>query len=248
MSEKINAIVMAAGKGTRMMSADLPKVLFPLNGKPMLSYVIKNLAEAGVYNPVIVVGFLAEKVKEHFGPTFRYAKQEIQNGTAQAVLSAKQYLENENGITIIASGDQPFISPNSINKLIETTKNTGSVISMLAGEFNGNEFDAFGRVILNEQGEATAIVEAKNATSEQLKIRLFNLATYAVNNKWLWENLPNIKPNSLTNEYYLTDIVELANKQGEKVSVVITTNENEAVGVNTPEHLELAEKRLILTS
>ena len=146
---------------------------------------------------------------------------------------------------MIASGDQPFISTESLNQLITTAKSSGAAIVMLAGEFSGSEFDGFGRVILNQQGQATAIVEAKNATDNQLRIRLFNLATYAVNNEWLWQNITKVKPNPLTQEYYLTDLIALATAQGEKVEVITTQDETEAVGVNTPDHLVLAEKRLV---
>lgn len=244
MKNNLMAVIMAAGKGTRMADPNKPKVLFPINGKPMLEYVLDTLSKVGVASPVIVVGYMAEKVMSTIGPGHRYATQVEQNGTATAVLAAKDQLADQDGITLIVSGDQPFIRAESIESLVNIVDSHDATIAMLVGEFAGSEFDAFGRVMVDEEGLARQIVEAKNATEEQLKIRLFNLATYAVDNKWLWQALGQIKKNELTGEYYLTDLIALANEQGKKVAVVKTSDEGEAIGINTLEHLALAEKRL----
>lgn len=238
----LNAVVLAAGKGTRMNSADLPKVLFPLNGKPMLAYVLEKLKQSGVARPIVIVGFLAEKVRLAFGDQCAYAEQIEQNGTATAVLAARQLLEGQEGVTVIASGDQPFISADSIGRLIGAVE-SGATLAVLAGRFESKEFDAFGRVIARD-GRVEKIIEAKNATAEELKTRLFNLGTYAADNSWLWPALAQIKRNELTREYYLTDLVEIAVSSGKNVVVVEIADEQEAIGINTPAQLALAQKRL----
>lgn len=243
-NQSVQAIILAAGKGTRMNSLDLPKVLFPLGNKPLLSHVIDYLTDSGILSPIIVVGYLKEKVIEVIGSKYRYVTQNELTGTATCVKSARPALEEFVGTTVIASGDQPFISTNSIRRLISEVTENGATLSLLVGNFNESHFDAFGRVILNSSGTAERIVEAKNATELELTNRLFNLATYAVDNTWLWQAIDKIEKNPLTGEYYLTDLVEIAAKEDKKVTVVITNSLQEATGINTAEHLNAAQELL----
>lgn len=235
------AVVLAAGKGTRMNSDALPKVLFPIHGRPMLSYVTDTLRGLGIEKPILIIGYLADKVKEAMGPDFDYALQQEQLGTAHAVLSAENLLKDKKGITLIVSGDQPFISADSLMQLKQAVAG-GATLALLTVDTDSPNYDAFGRVIIIPAGYVQKIVEVKNATEAEKQVRLMNLGTYAVDNEWLWSALHNVKKNEVTGEYYVTDIVELAVAAGKKVSPVFIESETEALGINTPEHLAEAEK------
>jgi bifunctional UDP-N-acetylglucosamine pyrophosphorylase/glucosamine-1-phosphate N-acetyltransferase len=240
--EQIHAIVLAAGKGTRMQSDTLPKVLFPIAGKPMLSYVINTLEKVGIHKPIIVVGFLSDLVKQAFGPKYPYAIQEVQLGTGHAVLAAHDHLADAEGCTLIINGDQPFFSPNSVNKLVEAVNVKGATIAVMTGLMRGKEFDAFGRVITDKEGHVQRIVEVKDATDKEKTVRLMNLGGYAVDNAWLWQVLKDIKRSEATGEYYITDLIGEAVNQGKKVISVRIEEKAEALGINTLEHLAEAER------
>lgn len=240
-NSQLFAVVLAAGKGTRMNSDSLPKVLFPINGRPMLSYVTNTLSSLGINKPILIVGYLANKVKEAMGVNFDYALQTEQLGTAHAVLSAESFLSGKSGVTLIISGDQPFISTDSLKKLTQAVAG-GATLALLTVDTDNPSYDGFGRVIINPSGYVQKIIEAKNANEAERHVRLMNLGTYAVDNEWLWNALHQVKKNDVSGEYYVTDIVELAVTAGKKVSAIFVENETEALGVNTTEHLGEAEK------
>lgn len=238
----IYAIVLAAGKGKRMNSKALPKILYPLAGRPMLAYVLEMLKEAGVAKIIIVVGFLAKKVEETFGPSYTYVHQRKRLGTGHAVVAAKPVLEGKDGCTLIMYGDQPFFKPSSIKRSIEAVTVRGATVAVMTGLMKSQEFDAFGRVLTDQTGHVLRIVEVKDATENEKKVRLMNLGGYAVDNKWLWRVLPKIKKSRVSGEYYITDIVGEAVKEGKKVISIQIEDKAEAIGINTHEHLEEAER------
>lgn len=240
--ENVHAIVLAAGKGTRMKAKTIPKVLFPVAGRPMLAHLIDSLAEAGIAKPVIVVGFLAKKVMETFGDSYDYAYQRMRLGTGHAVMSAKHLLADKKGCTLIVNGDHPFFRASTIQRMAAAVTEKGATVAVLSGVMTEPEFDAFGRVITDKEGHVLRIVEVKDATEEEKKVRQVNLGCYAVDNEWLWQTLKGLKKSTATGEYYITDIVAEAVKQGKKVTVVHVEDKSEALGINTLDHLAEAER------
>lgn len=240
--KNIHAIVLAAGKGTRMNATTMPKVLFPVAGRPMLAHLLDSLAAAGITRPIIVVGFLAEKVKETFGDAYDYVLQSEQLGTGHAVQMARESLENEDGCTLIINGDHPFFRPATFQRLVKAVNEQNATVAVLSGLMHGEEFDAFGRLVTDDEGHVQRIVEVKDATEEEKAIRLMNLGGYAVDNKWLWHALEDLTKSAATGEYYITDIVGKAVEEGKKVVAVRIEDEAEALGINTLDHLAEAEK------
>ncbi len=237
------AIVLAAGKGTRMQSSTQPKVLFPIANRPMLAHVLDYLQQAGLANDqiVIVVGFLAEMVEERFALGYHFVRQTELLGTADSAKRAEPILADKGeGVTVIVNGDQPFFRPSSIQRLTQAIEN-GATMAVLTGDMADPEFDGFGRVITDSEGCVQKIVEVKDATEEQRAIRLMNLGGYACNNQWLWSALNKIEKSPVTGEYYITDLIDLAVSEGKKAVAIQIEDRAEALGINTLEHLAAAE-------
>lgn len=240
--KNIYAIVLAAGKGTRMKSKTMPKVLFPVAGRPMLAYVLDSLAQAGITRPILVVGFLGQKIKAVFGDAYDYCTQRVRLGTGHAVRMAAPLLEGKPGCTVIINGDQPFFRPGTFHRLAEAVTERGATVAVLSGLMRSKEFDAFGRVITDKEGHVLRIVEVKDATEKERSIRLMNLGGYAVDNEWLWPVLKKLKKSPVTGEYYITDIISEAVRQGKKVVAIRIEDRAEALGINTLDHLAEAER------
>ena len=240
--KNIHAIVLAGGKGKRMNSKTIPKVLFTINGQPMLSYVLNTLTEVGIDRPIVVVGFLGEKVKQTFGPRYTYVIQHKRLGTAHAVQQAVPLLKDKIGCTLIINGDQPFFKASTVQRLVEAITEKGATVAVLTGLMRSKEFDAFGRVVTDKDGHIVRIVEVKDATEKEKSIRLMNLGGYAVDNAWLFKALKKIKKSEATGEYYVTDLISEAVKEGKKVRSIRIEEKAEAIGINTLQHLEEAER------
>lgn len=238
----IFAVVLAAGKGKRMNSRTLPKVLLPVAGKPMLTYVLETLKQVGIGQPIIVAGFQHEKIRSLYNSNYTYVLQHKRLGTGHAVIATRGLLKDKKGCTVIINGDQPFFRPSSIKRLIAAVTERGATVAVLTGLIRGSEFDAFGRVITDSEGHVLRIVEVKDATEKEKKVRLVNLGGYAVDNAWLWQALKRIKKSHATGEYYITDIVGKAVAAGKKVISIQIEDKAEAIGINTLAHLQEAER------
>jgi bifunctional UDP-N-acetylglucosamine pyrophosphorylase/glucosamine-1-phosphate N-acetyltransferase len=240
-------VILAAGKGTRMGNAKVPKVLTMLNNKPLILYTLEEIDKINqLAKPVVVVGYMAEKVKAVLGTEFLYALQSEQLGTGHAVLTAKKKVNAEN--ILVINGDQPFIKADSLKALIQMHFKKGNSISMLTAQVNNfrgvyKTLEHAGRIIRDPNHNIAAIVEYKDASIHQKKIKEINTAVYMFNTKWLWANLEKIKNHNKQKEYYLTDIIDIAISQGQKVSSLMI-DPKEALGINSKEDLLLAEKIL----
>jgi bifunctional UDP-N-acetylglucosamine pyrophosphorylase / glucosamine-1-phosphate N-acetyltransferase len=232
------AIILAAGEGTRMRSK-LPKVLHPLAGKPMIRYALD--AVEGLVNlpPLLVVGHGADAVKAAIGADAIYALQAEQLGTGHAVLMAKAQLEGKADTLLVTLGDMPLLRGASLARLVELHNTSGGPVTMTS--FIGDEARGFGRVVRNNQGQVSGIVEQAVATPEQLAIREYNVSAYCFDADWLWSALERV-PVSPKGEYYLTDVVSLAVDAGFKVESMVLDDPEEAIGLNTRIHLAEAEK------
>ena len=220
-----NAIVLAAGKGTRMKS-DQSKVMHSIIDRPMLAYIIEALRAVNVERIVVVVGYQAESIKKAF-PDVEFALQEPQLGSGHAVMQATQ-LENEEGDTIVINGDGPCIQPETLEKLFETNKDASLTLLTSVLEDGAH----YGRIVRNESGAVTGIVEAKDCSEEQKKIREINAGMYCFKNKDLFENLSKLTTNNAQHEYYITDLVKILTDQGKLVKGYVVEDRDEVMGIN----------------
>ena len=221
-----SAIVLAAGKGTRMKSS-LSKVMHPVCNKPMIGHIVSTLEEAGVQRIVVVVGHGAESVKEYLKDRVEYALQEPQLGTGHAVMMADM-LKDETGDTIVLCGDGPCIQKETIQKVFEANVDYSATVvtSVLA------DGARYGRIVRNEKGLVEKIVEAKDCSEEQLNIKEINTGIFCFKNQLLFEGLKEIKNENAQNEYYLTDLLEIFNGHGYPVNAMVLKDSDEAMGVN----------------
>lgn len=244
---KITAVILAAGKGKRMGSdegSEIPKVMFKIHGRPMIEYSIENMQKAGIERIVLVVGYKKEMVIKDIGGEVEYAVQEEQLGTGHAAMQARKILEGKSKAVIICYGDMPLFRPETIRNLINTFEKEKPTIAMLTVDFNDPEFWAYGRIIRNKEGYVDAIVEQKDCTPEQLKVKESNPGFYIFDDKWLWKNFELLSTNNSQHEYYLTDMIHIAKEQGKKIIAVKVSDKNEVLGINTPEQLEKVEQIL----
>ena len=235
---KVAAILLAAGQGTRMKS-DLPKVLHPLCGKPMLWHVLEAVKKVATEKPVVIVGHGAEQVNTFVGGTADCVLQEPQLGTAHAALQAASLLKGKSDYVLVVYADMPLLQDGTFRRLVESQRvNPGpfSMLTVMADDPRG-----FGRIVRSPNGKVEAIVEEAVATPEQLNIHELNVGVYCFKSEWLWAALPRVQKNPQKGEYYLTDVVELAVKDDLAVQAVVHNDLFETIGINTRVHLAEAE-------
>jgi len=231
------AIVLAAGQGTRMKSK-LYKVLHRVCGKPMVQHVVDNLKRLQVDRILVVVGHGAEAVKQQLGSDIEYAMQEQQLGTGHAVLQASPYLKGQEGTTLVLSGDEPLISAETLEALIEEHEKKQAAATILTRIMDNPT--GYGRIVRGGDGSVERIVEQKDASEEEKRIKEINTGTYCFDNKKLFEFLQQVRNDNAQGEYYLTDVIEILKSQNETIAACIT--EEETVGVNDRVALAKAEK------
>lgn len=241
----IIAIVLAAGQGKRMGSekAKLPKVMFELAGKPMIRHNLDNLIHAGVKDIVVVVGYEKEKVMNFLGGEVQYVEQFERKGTAHAVSMAEGKVKGKSKWVIVNFGDMPFYQPETIRALIEKVKKEKPKMGMLTVHFENPNFWAYGRIILDESGKIIKSIEQRDCTPEQLGIKECMPSFYIFDNDWLWANILKLGTGNVQKEYYLSDLIELAAKEGGLITSKVE-NEWEAFGINNPEQLKEGEEIL----
>ena len=235
---KITAVLLAAGQGTRMKS-DLPKVLHPLCGKPMVWHVMEALKTATTEKPVVIVGHGAEAVQKYLGETADCVLQEPQLGTGHAAMQAESLLKDKSDMVIVTYADMPLLRGETFSRLVETQRlNPGplSLLTVVAQDPRG-----FGRIVRNPDKTVQAIVEEYVATPEQQQIRELNVGAYCFRADWLWNALHRIEKNPKKGEYYLTDILEIAVRDNLPAQAVVHDDFIETIGINTRVHLSEAE-------
>ncbi|MCA0993681.1 bifunctional UDP-N-acetylglucosamine diphosphorylase/glucosamine-1-phosphate N-acetyltransferase GlmU [Pseudalkalibacillus hwajinpoensis] len=232
------AVVLAAGQGTRMKSK-LYKVLHPVCGKPMVEHVVGQLEELKLENIVTVVGHGAEKVRDQLGSRVNYVLQEEQLGTAHAVMQTQETLANNEGVTLVVCGDTPLITKETMDALLTYHEEKGAKATILTADAD-NPF-GYGRIIRDENGRVQRIVEQKDATDDEQQVTEINTGTYCFDNKTLFETLQLVKNENAQGEYYLPDVVEILQKQGEVVAAYQTADFDETMGVNDRVALSKAE-------
>ncbi|RYD46256.1 MAG: bifunctional UDP-N-acetylglucosamine diphosphorylase/glucosamine-1-phosphate N-acetyltransferase GlmU, partial [Sphingomonadales bacterium] len=231
MMHAIAAIILAAGKGTRMKS-DTHKVLHPIAGRPMLLHLIDSVRQLGAAREVVVVGAGREQVEAAVHPLgTETVEQAEQLGTGHAVRMAEQALAGFEGDVLILYGDVPLVSPQTMRRMLDALHGKGDPSVVVLG-FRPADPGAYGRVIVGADGRLEKIVEYKDATPEERAVDLCNSGLMAVKSADLFRLLGKLRNENAAGEYYLTDLVELAAEEG-RFSVGIETDAIEVAGVNS---------------
>ena len=227
----LNIVILAAGQGKRMQS-NLPKVLHPIAGRPMLTHVLDSARALGAQCIAIVVGYGAEQVKQAYAAQedLQFALQQPQLGTGHAVLQAVPLLQasHADDVTIILYGDVPLVQPDTLRALLNARANGVAILTEILSDATG-----YGRIVRDDKGNVCAIVEHKDATPEQRAIQEVNTGIMAVPTRQLKSWLAKLTNNNAQGEYYLTDIVGLAVAEGISVNVAHPVASFETLGVNS---------------
>jgi bifunctional UDP-N-acetylglucosamine pyrophosphorylase / glucosamine-1-phosphate N-acetyltransferase len=237
------AVVLAAGRGTRMKS-DLPKVLFPALGRPMVHWVLDSLQQAGFEKQIVVIGYRADDVRQELGRRVgvSFALQEQQLGTGHAVAQCQAALAQHQGPVLIVAGDSPLIQPDSIAQLLKEFHSQN--YACLLGTLAKDDPTGLGRIVRDGSGRFSRIVEQKDATAEELKIREVNMSTYLFNCQDLLWALSQLGNSNSQGEYYLTDCPEILLKAGKRVDAIPVLKPCEALSINTVDELALVEAQM----
>ncbi len=232
-ANSITPVILAAGQGTRMKS-DLPKVLHPVLGRPLVWHAVHTLKQVTDAKPVIVVGNGAEAVRDLFGVSADFVHQEQRLGTGHAVMQTVDLLKEQTDYVLISYADMPLLSGDTFNRIIETQLDHDGPLTILTNL--ADDPRGFGRVLRDADGNVKAIVEEAHCTPDQLRINELNTSLYCIKADWLWGALGRI-PLSPKGEYYLTDLVSIAVSDGLTVETVTITDQAEVIGINTRVHL-----------
>ncbi|MBE7704992.1 MAG: bifunctional N-acetylglucosamine-1-phosphate uridyltransferase/glucosamine-1-phosphate acetyltransferase [Cyanobacteria bacterium SIG29] len=245
LDKKVKSIVLAAGKGTRMKS-ELPKVLHTIFNKPLLSYVIDAVNNTGYIDEnFVIVGHEAEKVENFVSSSFANAKcilQAPQLGTGDAVNKATPFLKDFDGYVVVVCGDTPLITAETLKNFIDFHDNNHADLTVMSAIFDNPK--NYGRIVRDKNNKFVAIVEEKDATSEQKAVKEVNAGIYCINWKTVSESFNNLKNNNAQGEYYLTDIVKWAVEKHLVVQSYILENNEEIFGINSKIQLSEATKIL----
>ena len=243
-NNKIGVLILAAGKGTRLGCGDRPKVMMEIGGKPILSYIIQTLAEAGFEKNQIalVVGFQKEKVMEYFGKDFIYAYQEQQLGTAHAAWTGMQSLpKNLEQVLIMNGDDSAFYSTEVLQDFIKKHSDNEATLSVLTAEVGDSA--QLGRVIRDSDGNFIKVLEKEELNEEEKKIKEINTGTYLVDRKWFENIFPKMSAVSGLGEYGMNTTVKMAVQDKKKVLAIPIQDDDRWFGINNQEELEKANQR-----
>ena len=241
-------IILAGGKGTRLHDNEnpIPKVLRQAGDKPLIGHVLESISHVDISDIIIVVGFMREMVMERF-PEYNFVTQGDDGyGTGYAMMCGYKALglDGYDGEIMVLQGDTPCVKSETLMNMVDEHRQKGSSGTLLS-HYTERKLP-FGRIVRNEEGIVQGIVEEKNCTPEQKLIKELNVGMYVFNSVDLGEAVRNLKVNPVTNEYYLTDIIEIMSDSKKRVDAHITYDETELWGVNTFEDLKMVGD--ILTS
>lgn len=241
--DKPLAIVLAAGKGTRMKS-DLPKVLCRVCGRPMIHFVLDALEGAGIERKVVVVGYRADDVRSELAGRHGvlFAEQTEQLGTGHAVMMCREHLRGHRGAVLIVCGDSPLAQTESLSAVLSEFAR-GSPACLLGTLHKANPA-GLGRIVRDANGQFAAIVEEKDATDEQKRIAEVNMSTYVFDCQELLHALDQLTNNNRQREYYLTDCPGILLREGKEVRALAVLKPCESLSINTVEELQIVEAEM----
>ncbi len=237
------AIVLAAGKGTRMES-DLPKVLVPACGRPLVEYVLDALDQAHVDDIVVVVGYQADKVRDALShrTNVAFAEQTEQLGTGHAVQMCQSHLAKHQGPVLVVTGDSPLTQSDSISRILQhhATEQPACVMGTLLKD----DPTGLGRIVRDDAGNFQSIVEEKDATHQQQAIKEVNMSTYVFDCSELQSALAELKNENQSGEFYITDCPGILKQAGKDVQALPVLKPCEALSINTLADLEIVEEEM----
>lgn len=240
----IRAIIPAAGKGSRLqkISGDLPKAMFTVAKRPMLEFVLENVSFVDKEDTFIVVGYGKEKIMEHFGDRYCYVEQKQQLGTGHAVMECAEAFADFDGSVLITFGDMPLFRREEMEAMCRQHEENGADCTLMTAE--NPSLKLWARVLRDENGRFSRVVEGKDCTPEQANIKELFSGVMVFNSKSLFRLLPQLGCANVQHEYYITEVPELMVKHGMKVETYFTKDGDDLRGINTPEDLEACERIL----
>jgi len=238
MTNAVNAIILAAGKGTRMKSSTI-KVLHDISGKSILSHVIDTIKALSIRAIYLVVGYQEDKIKARLNDeSLTFVTQKEQLGTGHAVKEVLPFIDPTNPLTFVLAGDTPLIKASTIEGMLAVHEEKKAAATLLTAQMP--EPKGYGRIIRSESDAVLAIVEEKDCTDTQRNIREINSGVYIFDTTLLLKHIDDLNSANKQNEFYLTDLVKIFNEEGHLVAAVSVTDPDELLGVNTRQDLAKA--------
>lgn len=239
----VAAIILAAGRGSRMKAKSKNKVAFKLAGEPMISHTVTHLNQAGITKIIAIVGFQASSVKSALGDRVEYAVQVDQLGTGDAIKTAVPLIPSgvETVLTVYGD-DSAFYPPELYAQMVDRKVSTGCDLLFLT--IHKDDPTGLGRIVRDSDGKIVSIVEEKNATDEERKIQEINTGFYCFDRDFLLDYINKIEKNPLSGEYYLTDMVAIALKHGKKVEAFFVKDDSIWHGVNNRSDFARAQAKI----
>lgn len=240
------AIIMAAGQGKRMNNPDKAKVLYEVGNKPMIGHVVELAKSASAAPIVVIIGHQRETVREYLsnidGDVITRV-QDPQQGTGHAVMQAEEVLKEYQGDIIVLSGDVPLLQKSTIDELLEVHRETNASVTVLTAELD--DPTGYGRVVRRGDGSVEKIVEHRDATEDEKRIREINSGIYVFIAQDLFRALKKVQTDNAQSEYYLTDVFAIFRNDGKRISAIVSEDTEEISGVNTIDQLEQINKRYL---
>ncbi len=242
--KQIRVIIPAAGKGSRLqkMSGDMPKAMFPVDGKPMLETVLENVSFIDPDDTYIVVGYGKNAIMEHFGARYRYAEQTEQLGTGHAVMMCAEDFRGFDGDVLITFGDMPLFRYEALQGMCMQHAESGAACTLMTAE--NPELHLWARVLRDADGRFLRVVEGKDCTPEQAEIKELFSGAMVFDSKALFALLPELGCNNVQGEYYVTEVPELMVSRGLTVQTYFNEDGDDLRGINAPEDLEICAQIL----
>lgn len=243
-TKPLATVILAAGKGKRMNNPETAKVMYQVNGRPMIDHVVRLALKLESSKTVVVVGHRRGLVVRHvaaqFGTGIAFVEQREQLGTGHAVLQAERALHGFHGDVLVLSGDVPLLARETLTRLIAEHRRHQPVATILTAEAENP--GGYGRILRQSDGSVQRIVEDKDASEAEKAVKEINSGIYVFDKVELFDALKHLESHNVQNEYYLTDVFESFWKKRQKILAVKASNYNEVRGVNTPGELREAEK------
>jgi bifunctional UDP-N-acetylglucosamine pyrophosphorylase / glucosamine-1-phosphate N-acetyltransferase len=245
----LTTVILAAGKGKRMKNPDKSKVMFELNGKPMIEYVVDLALRINSDRVVLIVGHQKQSVIDFINEKYSadnnkisFAHQDEQLGTGHAIMLAEENLKDFDGDVLILSGDVPLLKKSTVEKFIDFHKRNGFKASLLSAKFDDPH--GYGRVLRNSDQDFFDIREEKDCNDDERKCNEINSGIYIIDNRILLESLKSLNTNNAQGEYYLTDVFKDFLKKGYKIGAIPVDEPVEITGINTAEQLGQLEESI----
>ncbi len=240
----IRVIIPAAGKGSRLqkLSGDMPKAMFPVNGKPMIATVLDNVSFIEPKDTYIVVGYKKEAIMEHFGDKYNYAEQTEQLGTGHAVMMCADDFRDFDGNVLVTFGDMPLFRYEEMYNMCRQHEDNRADCTLMTAE--NPDLKMWARILRDKDGGFMRVVEGKDCTPEQAEIKELFSGVMVFNSKALFGILPELGCSNVQKEYYVTEVPELMVSKGMKVETYFTEDGDDLRGINAPEDLQMCEQIL----